>query len=365
MRKVRVLIVDNSAAIRRLVADALADDPVIEVAGTAATGRSALVKLAQLHSDLVILNPDMPDMNVQATLAELRKANPQVPVILFSAQTVPGVIAGSRELAAGARSGAAKTMQIGSLAAAIQSIRIELIPKIKTLCGFAELPFSAAIQSAGDKRRAGGRSTKPVQIVAIGVSTGGPNALTEILQQLPADFPVPIVVVQHMPSLFTKYLAERLDAASPLAVCEAEESESIGPGRVWLAPGNYHMALDRFAAGVTVRLHQGPPENSCRPAVDVLFRSVAELYGSAALAVVLTGMGQDGLRGCQAIRAAGGSIIAQDEATSVVWGMPGAVAATGLADQILPLHRIAGELNRRAAIGRIRSTTSLATPVES
>ena len=242
----------------------------------------------------------------------------------------------------------------------LQGIRTELIPKIKALCGFVELSPASEIRPEAARRR-----TKPVEIVAIGVSTGGPNALAEIFQKLPADFPVPIVVVQHMPPLFTKYLAERLDAASPLAVREAEESESIGPGRVWLAPGNFHMALDRSAAGVTVRLHQGPPENSCRPAVDVLFRSVAELYGPAALAVVLTGMGQDGLRGCEAIREAGGWIIAQDEATSVVWGMPGAVAAAGLADQILPLDRIAGELARLAAIGHRRSRPALANSIES
>jgi two-component system chemotaxis response regulator CheB len=186
----------------------------------------------------------------------------------------------------------------------------------------------------------------PVQIVAIGASTGGPNALMEIIGQLPGDFPVPLVVVQHMPPLFTRYLAERLDAASLLEVREAQGEELLAPGGVWLAPGNFHLALARRAAGVATRLHQGPPECSCRPAADVLFRSVAELYGPAALAVVLTGMGQDGLGGCAAIRDAGGRILAQDEATSVVWGMAGAVATAGLADRVLPLSAIAGELIR-------------------
>lgn len=365
MRKVRILIVDDSAVIRRLLADALADEPAIEVVGIAASGRIALAKLTQLRPDLVTLNPEMPGVNVQAMLTDVRKAHPRLQVILFRAQTLRGAVAGSRELAAGASNGAFENIQVGSLKTTVQNIRAELVPKIKTLCGVVELPSAPAIPPGADKRRQDERRTKPVEIVAIGVSIGGPNALTEIIRQLPANFSVPIVVVQHMPPLFTKYLAERMDAASPLAVREAEESEPIRPGQVWLAPGNFHMALEQSAVGVTVRLHQGPPENSCRPAVDVLFRSVAELYGPAALAVVLTGMGQDGLRGCESIRAAGGWIIAQDEASSVVWGMPGAVVATGLADQILPLDHIARELTRLTAVGSGRSMPTLVNSIES
>jgi len=182
--------------------------------------------------------------------------------------------------------------------------------------------------------------------VAIGVSTGGPNALAALFSQLPADFPVPIVIVQHMPPVFTRYLAERLNTCSPLKVVEAKGGETLRPGGAWLAPGDYHMVVSKSGGNLVTSLHQGQPENSCRPAVDVLFRAVAECVGAEALAVVMTGMGHDGQRGSEAIRSSGGRVLAQDEASSVVWGMPGAVAQAGLAEQILPLDRIAGELVR-------------------
>jgi two-component system chemotaxis response regulator CheB len=155
---------------------------------------------------------------------------------------------------------------------------------------------------------------------------------------------VPIVIVQHMPPVFTRYLAERLEAVSALTVREAQEGDLLEPGGAWLAPGGFHMEIKRSECGPVVHLQQGPLENSCRPAVDVLFRSVAEVYGSNSLAVVLTGMGKDGLLGCRAISKAGGRVIAQDEASSVVWGMPGAVVHAGLADQVLPLSTVATEI---------------------
>jgi two-component system, chemotaxis family, protein-glutamate methylesterase/glutaminase len=186
-----------------------------------------------------------------------------------------------------------------------------------------------------------------IDIIAIGVSTGGPQALTEIFRQLPERFPVPIVIVQHMPPLFTKFLSERLDAVSTVKVCEAVAGDILAPGEARLAPGSYHMALRRQRHQVAIELHQGPAENSCRPSADVLFRSVAQVYGPGALAVVLTGMGQDGLRGCEAIVAAGGRVLVQDEATSVVWGMPRAVAEAGLASAVLPLGQISAELTNQ------------------
>jgi two-component system chemotaxis response regulator CheB len=183
--------------------------------------------------------------------------------------------------------------------------------------------------------------------VAIGTSTGGPNALDEVFAGLPADLPVPVVVVQHMPPMFTRLLAERLSARHAIKVSEGRPDGVLRPGHAWLAPGDFHMSVAREGAEVRVRLNQDPPENSCRPAADVLFRSVAQAFGPGALAVVLTGMGQDGLRGCEAVRAAGGQVLAQDEATSVVWGMPGFVARAGLADRVLPLALVAPEIVRR------------------
>ena len=183
--------------------------------------------------------------------------------------------------------------------------------------------------------------------MAIGLSTGGPNALAEIFSHLPSDFPVPIVVVQHMPQLFTRFLAERLNAQTSLTVVEAEDGQVVKPGVVYVAPGDFHLTLKKRNGQIVTGLGQEPPENSHRPAADVLFRSVADTYGARALGLVLTGMGQDGLRGCQEIARAGGRVLVQDEATSVVWEMPGGVARAGLAAAVLPLGDVAGELMTR------------------
>ena len=189
-------------------------------------------------------------------------------------------------------------------------------------------------------------------MVAIGTSTGGPNALAEILAALPADLPVPLAIVQHMPALFTAHLAERLDVKSPLHVAEGVDGACMKAGEAWIAPGGRHMVMARQGGTVCLRLHDGPPQHSCRPAVDELFCSASEAFGPGTLAVLLTGMGQDGARGCERVRDAQGQVLVQDEATSVVWGMPGRVAAAGLADAILPLEAIAGEIERRVRAGR-------------
>jgi two-component system chemotaxis response regulator CheB len=186
-----------------------------------------------------------------------------------------------------------------------------------------------------------------VEIVAIGASTGGPNALAAVFARLPADFPVPIVMVQHMPPMFTRLLSERLSAEYKIRVQEGSSGSVLVAGQAWIAPGDYHMIVTRDAAQARLLVHQDPPENSCRPAVDVLFRSIAQTFGRNALAVVLTGMGQDGLRGCELVREAGGQIVVQDEATSVVWGMPGYVAKAGLADRVLPISLIGDEIVHR------------------
>ncbi|HXE57027.1 MAG TPA: CheB methylesterase domain-containing protein, partial [Gemmatimonadales bacterium] len=191
-----------------------------------------------------------------------------------------------------------------------------------------------------------------VEVVCVGVSTGGPNALAALLPALPADFPVPVLIVQHMPPLFTKLLADRLSTQSRIPVREASGGEPLTPGTAWLAPGDRHLVVVPDTDGPRLRLTLDPPENSCRPAVDVLFRSVAAVFGGRALGVILTGMGQDGLRGSEEIRRAGGRILAQDQATSVVWGMPGFVASAGLADRVLPLDQIAPEIVRR--VGELR-----------
>jgi two-component system chemotaxis response regulator CheB len=359
MRKIRVMVVDDAVVVRRLVTDVLASDPDIEVVGTAANGRLALAKLPQLTPDLITLDIEMPEMDGLETLVELRKTYPRLPVIMFSTLTERGAAATLEALARGATDYVTKPANVGSVTLAQERIRAELIPKIRVLAGRVAFPPRAATAAAATTPAkppvARPRASLPVRmdLLAIGVSTGGPNALAAVIPQLAAEFPIPIVIVQHMPPVFTKFLADRLASTSRLAVREGEEGGLVEPGVVWVAPGNYHMVLRRDGEQVRLSLNQAPPENSCRPAVDPLFRSAAELYGNRVLGLVLTGMGQDGLIGASAIRTAGGLVLAQDEATSVVWGMPGAVVTGGLADQVLPLERMAAELTQRAGVGRL------------
>jgi len=190
-----------------------------------------------------------------------------------------------------------------------------------------------------------GRAERP-DLLLIGVSTGGPNALAELVPALPADLPVPVLIVQHMPPLFTKALAERLDQRSRLKIMEATDGAVASAGEVWIAPGDYHMTVEARGGKFVLRLNQAAAENGCRPAVDVLFRSAASAVGGRALVVMLTGMGQDGLKGSEPLVAAGAQLLAQDEASSVVWGMPGAVTRAGLASKVLPLSQMAGEITR-------------------
>lgn len=358
MAKIRVLVVDDAVVVRRLVSDVLNADPDIEVVGVAANGVIALAKITQVNPDIVTLDIEMPEMDGLTTLQELRKRWPRLPVIMFSTLTERGAAATLDALAFGASDYVTKPSNTGSMDEGMERVRSELVPKVKSLCRrapsvvrppVAPRPTSVSAPVTTPARPAFPRSTRPVEVVAIGVSTGGPNALAEVLPALPADLAVPVVIVQHMPPVFTRLLAERLDAKSNVRVHEAQGGEALERGHVYIAPGGFHMVLDRRENGVHVRLNEDPPENSCRPAVDVLFRAVARTYGGAALAVVLTGMGQDGLRGARLIAEAGGHVVAQDEATSVVWGMPGAVVTAGVAQTELPLSAIAAEITNRVS----------------
>jgi two-component system chemotaxis response regulator CheB len=364
MKKIRVLVIDDAVVIRRLVTEILSNDPEIEVVGTAANGSIGLARILQLTPDVVTLDVEMPDMDGFATLTEIRKTHPRLPVIMFSTLTARGAEATLEALAAGASDYVTKPANVGSVSAAQQSVRESLIPKIKALCpriaqpAPAPAPLPRVAGKQAPPTRAGGASapTARVDVLAIGVSTGGPNALAALMPRLPGDLEVPVLIVQHMPALFTKILAERLDHASALHVAEARGGEVLKPGHVWIAPGDHHMVVVRSGLRVLVQLNQEPPQNSCRPAVDPLFESVARTYGRGTLAVVLTGMGQDGLRGAEDVHAAGGVVLAQDEASSVVWGMPGAVARAGLANGVLPLDQLA-----EAIVRRVRGRSGAAT----
>jgi two-component system chemotaxis response regulator CheB len=245
----------------------------------------------------------------------------------------------------------------------IAAIEQELAPKIKAICGGAQpVPLPVTPPTV----RAGGNSAKRIDIVAIGTSTGGPNALAEVVPRLPAGFPVPVVIVQHMPATFTSLLAERLSRSAVIPVSEGTSGTVLTPSHAWLAPGNFHMTVvapTLVANGKALRLalNQDSPEHSCRPAVDVLFRSVAAAAGEHVLGVVMTGMGADGVLGARKIREAGGEVIIQDQASSVVWGMPGAVHAAGQADGVFPLDKLAVEITRRVQNHRTARQAAAAT----
>ena len=360
MTRTRVLVVDDAVVVRKIVTDALAEDPDIEVVGTAPNGKIALAKIPQVNPDVVTLDVEMPEMDGLETLTELRKLYPRLPVIMFSTLTERGAATTMEALLRGANDSVTKPANVGSVAEAQQRIKTDLLPRVHALAGKVRqsarpAPNLAARPAApGASRGASTRSSTPVRIdaVVIGVSTGGPNALAELLPQLPADLPVPVLVVQHMPPMFTRLLADRLDNNCRLHVAEAGDHQPVVAGSILIAPGDRHLTIQRVGTMVRTSLNDGPPENSCRPSVDVLFRTAAAVYGPHTLGVVLTGMGHDGKNGSEHIHVAGGRILAQDEATSVVWGMPGAVAAAGLADEVLPLSQIADAIRRRAQIGR-------------
>jgi two-component system, chemotaxis family, protein-glutamate methylesterase/glutaminase len=345
---IRVLIVDDSAVIRRLLADVLSADPEIAIVGAVGDGRLALNAIPQLTPDLITLDVEMPGMDGIQTLVEIRKRNPRLPVIMFSTLTGPGASKTVEALARGASDYALKPSRAGSPENARASVRDELIPKIKTLCAArGARPVAAPVLVS-----ASSNPPKRIDLVVIASSTGGPNALGELIPQLPGNFPVPIVVVQHMPASFTRLLAARLDTLTPLSVQEGKEGEVLEMGQVRIAPGDYHMTVTRHGAKFALSVNQGPQENSVRPAADVLFRAAAHCAGENVLAVVMTGMGSDGTRGSAAIRQAGGAVIVQDEASSVVWGMPGSIVAANLADKVCPLNGLGQEILRRVTFRR-------------
>jgi two-component system, chemotaxis family, protein-glutamate methylesterase/glutaminase len=359
MALIRILVVDDSVVIRKLLCEILSADPQFEVVGTAGDGKIALAKIAQLHPDLITLDIEMPVLNGLETLAELRKLYPKLPVVMFSTLTERGAGATLDALSLGASDYATKPIHTGGPAAAIAAIQAELIPKIKALCG---RPDGKLLAPAPPRPpvRIPRPANRRIEIVTIGTSTGGPNALAEVLPRIPKDFPVPIVIVQHMPPIFTRLLAERLGAHSAITVQEGSAGVTLCPGQAWIAPGNFHMTVKRAGVGAQLDLNHEPPENSCRPAVDVLFRSVAEAYGANVLGVVMTGMGADGVIGAKRIRERGSEVIIQDEASSVVWGMPGLVYAAGQADAVYPLDELAPEITRRVLQSRAQRSIPIA-----
>ena len=351
-RPIRVLIVDDVAIVRRLVTEALASDPALEVVGSAANGRIALERIPTLNPDVIVLDYEMPEMDGLATLFEVKRSFPDTRVIIFSSYTHHGAKIALEALWRGADDFATKwsAASVGEMIGCAQS---ELIPKIKAVAANRVGPSPSWDSSTS--KFGGVGPPMPVSragILAIGASTGGPRALSVMLEALPAAFPVPIVIVQHMSPLFTKSLAERLAATTPHACEEGRDGALLAAGTAWIAPGDRHMTVERSGPEVRLRLSSDPHENSCRPSVDPLLRSVASAYGAGALAVLLSGMGKDGLEGCRRVKEQRGAVLVQDHASSVVWGMPGAVARAGLADRILAIDEIAPEILRRTSLSQ-------------
>jgi two-component system chemotaxis response regulator CheB len=429
MARIRVLVVDDSVVVRKILCDTLTGESDFEVVGTAADGRLALEQIDATKPDVVTLDIEMPVMDGVAAAGEIHRRWPRLPVIMFSTLSQRGATTTLEALGAGAVDYVTKPTNSANLLDAMRSLREDLFAKLRFYGGrsaaarvaaqpvrapavpasppapSAEEPCTNAAPKSSDDRTgwrppaaparddaqrksfrerlarlatsppavpsvvppaAGGApvaTPKPPprapfaanprsrlmpgeapEVVVIGVSTGGPPALNVLLPALPATFPVPILIVQHMPPIFTKLLAQQLAAKCQLKVVEAEAGMSLEPGVVAIAPGDFHMVIERSGTQHRIALHQEAPENSCRPSVDPLFRSAARCFGRRTLGVVLTGMGSDGMKGSQAIKEAGGVILAQDENSSVVWGMPGYVVNQGLADAVLALDMVAAEL---------------------
>jgi two-component system chemotaxis response regulator CheB len=343
---VRVLVVDDSATVRSVLSATLGADPELRVVAAASSGQAALEIIAAGPPDLVLLDVEMPGLDGIATLREIRRHHRTLPVLMFSSLTERGSKATLDALLAGANDYVAKP--------AVQTrdelegrIREEVIAKIKALAARSGAGPRLGTTPPPVVRPVAPAVRPPIRGVVVGVSTGGPTALAEILPAFACGAAVPVLIVQHMPAFFTAQLAERLTKLTGAAVREAAAGQPLGPGDVLLAPGGRHLELSGELGAVRVRLTDDPPEQSCRPAADVLFRSAAKLWGAGTLGVVLTGMGRDGLSGARAIVEAGGAVIAQDEFTSVVWGMPGEVVRAGLADAVLPLAQIGVEVNLR------------------
>jgi two-component system chemotaxis response regulator CheB len=365
MTKSRVLVVDDAVVFRRLISDQLNADPELEVTATAVNGRVALEKLQTATFEAVVLDVEMPELDGIATLRELRKRFPRLPVIMFSTLTERGAETTLDALALGANDYFPKP-STSSVEASLAIIREQLVPKLKALIVQEARRAQGLIRPAPPQAPAapgvvrepapvGQAPTRAAPMAAATPRPGGPvELLVELFTGLGSALSVPALITQHMPPLFTRMLAERLTSKSMVKVTEATDGEFLKPGVALIAPGDFHLEAIRDASGrLRARLHQGVPENSCRPAVDPLFRSAATVCGAGTLGVILTGMGEDGRRGAGAIRGAGGRVLAQDEASSVVWGMPGAVARAGLAEAVLPLTQLPQAIvNRLAGSGR-------------
>lgn len=344
----RVLIVDDSAVARQAISKALREAGM-EVAALAPNGRVGVAAVESTRPDAVVLDLEMPEMDGMAFLRRVRPGHPNLPIIVFSALTTQGAAASLAAMSAGASAYALKPSALRGSGPG--DLEAELIPQLQALLQHSSSSRRGSAAAPARARALAPATGEDVRAIAVAVSTGGPNTLSTLIAQLPRDLKVPIFVVQHMPPTFTRMLAQRLAAAGPVAVVEAQHDELVRPGVVYIAPGGRHLVPVRGPGGVRVRLTDEPPENSCRPAADVTFRAAVNAYGSGVLGVVLTGMGRDGTAGARAIVAAGGSVLAQDPDTAVVGSMPASVLDAELAYAAFDIDGLAGELRNRLGAG--------------
>ncbi|RLF04301.1 MAG: chemotaxis response regulator protein-glutamate methylesterase [Thermoprotei archaeon] len=346
--KIRVLIVDDSALVRKILRTMLAADPEIEIVGTAQNGKEAVEKTLMLKPDVVLLDVQMPIMDGLEALRRIMGSCP-TKVIMFSALTKKDADITLKALELGAVDFVTKPG--GPISLDIEQVRDELIRKIKTAV-HAKIPKQIVERPVFSWRQvmAVAKPSKvisreaPYIAVAIASSTGGPSAVAEVLKSFPSDFPAAVFIVQHMPAFFTKSFAEHLDMLTPLKVKEAEDGDQVYAGHAYVAPGDWHMRIEGLAPKVRIRLEKGPRINFVRPSADPTMEDVARCFGSFSIGVVLTGMGEDGKRGVQAIKSRGGYVIAQDQNTSVVFGMPQAAIESGCVDAVLPIDEIGNEI---------------------
>lgn len=335
-KKLRVLVVDDSAFMRKIIADIINSDPLLEVVGTAVDGIDALEKIAKLKPDVITLDVNMPRMDGLTTLKHIMERNP-LPVVMLSNVTQEGAEITFKALKMGAIDYVPKPS--GELSLDIHKIKTEIIDKIKNAANAKITIHEHKTQTVSTVKRPQKFKQK---IITIGASTGGPPAIEDILLQLPANVP-PILIVQHMPVGFTKLFAQRLNSLTNFTVKEAEEGDAIVPGQALIAPGGHHMIVTKEGK---IHLDDGPPLHSVKPAVDPMMETAAEVYKAETIGIILTGMGRDGALGMKRIKKFGGTTIAQDESTCTVFGMPKAAIEEGCVDKVLPLSRIPQEIIR-------------------
>lgn len=369
----KVLVVDDTVVYRKIVSDVLMELPEVEVVGTAHNGKSAMLKVKTLQPDLLTLDIEMPEMNGLEVLQQLQKDAPQVGAIMLSTLTQQGGVMTMRALELGAFDFIPKP-QSGTMAENKEAVKIALAPMFKAFLRSRQIRRRLSTLSKGmpvirPQWRAAATMAAPTvhrrgaaSIIAIGISTGGPNALSQMLPQLPCDIGIPIVIVQHMPPLFTQSLAKSLDAKCAIEVREAKNGEPLHPNVAYIAPGGRQMKIVAGADGKqrVIKITDDPPENNCKPSADYLFRSVADHYIGRSTGVIMTGMGLDGNAGLKIMKNNGATIIAQDEATCVVFGMPKEPIESGVADVVAPLGHIAAEILKTVTSGARKAVTERA-----